>query len=231
VQVCHLEKANKELRYELNKKEILSRGEFRALRAKIHELQQTRDGEHSPFGTQKREFQKENPPFNLELLNFMDAAERKYLMLREQLRQVEENTAKVKQDHLKITSKNQQTILELSQKLNALQPRRYALYDEQCTAEWRGLRRKLENWVSKSFGNAAILNTMTSDLLISKGHSKVTPHKYLETSVHTRRAYIQSYISRFILDEILSVWFVQVPDVQVSQAFHTMAQYVKSKGK
>ncbi|CRG91299.1 hypothetical protein PISL3812_08347 [Talaromyces islandicus] len=131
---------------------------------------------------------------------------------------------------METTSQNQQAILELSQKLNALQPQRYVLYDEQCTAEWRGLRQKFENWVSKSFENAAILNTMSSDLLISKGLYKVPPEKYLETSAHTRRAYIQSYISHFIFDEILSVWFVQVPDVQVSQALHTMAQHMKSKG-
>jgi hypothetical protein len=186
-----------------------------------------RDGEQR----QNKKLQKDYLPFNTVLWNFINFTEREYLTLREKLRRVQEMSAKAEKDHVLQTSQHQKAISELSQKLNALQPRGNILYDEQCAEEWRGLRRRLGNWVSKSFGNAAVSNTMTSNLLISRGLAGVPPKESLEKSAHTRRAYIQSFISHFILQDFLNVLFVQVPDLQISQAFHTMAQHVKSQGK
>ncbi|QKX54674.1 uncharacterized protein TRUGW13939_01762 [Talaromyces rugulosus] len=212
-----------------DQKEPTPAEENRDLRTKIHELKQTmleRDGEHR----QNKKSQKDYLPFNTVLWDFIDFTEKEYLTLREKLRRVQEMSAKAEKDHVFQTSQHQKAISDLSQKLNVLQPRGNTLYDEQCTEEWRGLRRRLGNWVSKSFGNAAVLNAMTSNSLISRGVAGVPPNGSLEKSAHTRRAYIQSFISHFIFQEILSVLFVQVPDVQISQAFHTMAQHVKSQG-
>lgn len=190
-----------------------------------------RESKYRSIVIQDKKGQKSKIPFDSILRDFVNFKEKEHLMLTEKLRRGEEIITQARKDHLATTSQHEKAISDLSQKLNTLQPRGNDLYDEQCTEEWRGLRRQLENWVSKSFGNTEALNTMTSNLLISRGLAYVPPEELLETSTHIRRAYIQADISYFIFQKILNALFVQVPDFQVMRAFQIMASHVHNKGK
>lgn len=171
----------------------------------------------------------EGVSFSCELKDFLQAVDDHCVSLKEELRRQEETRANAQKAYKSTISKKQQAIADLIKKNNALKVQEAVLYDDKCAAEWRSLQQKLENWVKKSFKNASILNKMTFSSLF--GLPDVPSEEVLEQSSHTRRAYIQSSIIRFIFDNLFGRHFVQAQDNQFAQHLARMAHQVKIQGK
>lgn len=169
--------------------------------------------------------------FRVELSDWVRKMNMDRNLLSRKLQRQKDEHAKTEKTHLLTISNQQKAIADLIQKIDALKVQGSVLYDDKCTAEWRALQQRLENWVTKSFRNATTLNTMTSSSLRDKGLIRVLSKEILEQSSHTRRAYIASFILRVVFDDLFGCSFVQAPAGDLAKCLESMANTVHSQGK
>ncbi|EED18607.1 conserved hypothetical protein [Talaromyces stipitatus ATCC 10500] len=163
---------------------------------------------------------------NHEIVDFLYGLTHEYLSLKETLRRERELSAEARQAATESANHYQKVATDLMTKLNSLQTREEALYDEQCSSEWRKLQQDLDSWTRRTFRDKSVMGYMTLTNLRRTSSTIIIPEDMLK-NVQGKRAYIQGFIAGIIFDTVFRRLFVLSPTIRSGRLLTAVGKVIR----
>lgn len=222
---------NSALRQDVNtllSKESWMVARFERLRSETADLRQTAISSHD---TQRANPQrKKQVSIYGEIIDYLQVLSHDKIRLGEALRRERELRAQTEEEASAAAARHQEITSEMMIKLNSLQMRGEALYDDQCASEWRKLQQALDVWTRRTFMDKLAMSHMTKQSLEWTKDFYVLPEDILQ-DIHGKHAYIQGTIAGIIFKTVFSCLFACSPSGHSERLLSAIGKALRRSGK